>query len=203
MLDHLRAQDRRLFAQLRTITTGLLEAARLLHRLLSGPPDEAAAIAASARQLDTAAPTSDGAIDVRAFTAYAMRLDRMEYRSLAMSLDTAFDAVQSATAHAYALRAVSAGPPLVALAALLVDASAMLHASVPGAGIYAPASAKIGMLAELQKRGDALYYTGVGALFSGSPNTSDVLRWKDIYDTVHQALSKCADAADVVTRIGQ
>lgn len=203
MLDHLRAQDRRLFAQLRTITTGLLEAARLLQRLLSGPADEAAAIAASARRLDTAAPTSDGAIDVRAFTAHAMRLDRMEYRSLAMSLDTAFEAVQSATAHAYALRAVSAAPPLVALAALLVDASATLHASVPDAGIYALASDNAGTLAELQKRGEVLYYEGVGALFSGSPNTSDVLRWKDIYDTVHQALSKCADAAEVLARIRQ
>lgn len=203
MLDHLRSQDRRLFAQLRTITTGLVEAAKLLHRLLSGPADDAAAIAASARQLDTAAPASDGAIDVRAFTAHAMRLDRMEYRSLAMSLDTAFEAVQSATAHAYALRAVSAAPPLVALAVLLVEASAMLHASVPDAGIHAPASASVATVAELQKRGDVLYYTGVGALFSGSPNTSDVLRWKDIYDTVHQALSRCADAADVLTRIRQ
>jgi uncharacterized protein Yka (UPF0111/DUF47 family) len=132
-----------------------------------------------------------------------MRLDRMEYRSLAMSLDTAFEAVQSATAHAYALRAACAAPPLVAFAALLVDASAMLHASVPNAGIYAPASGNVGTLAELQKRGDVLYYTGVGALFNGSPNTSDVLRWKDIYDTVHRALSKCADAADVLTHIGQ
>ena len=202
MLDYLRAQDRRLFAQLRTITSGLLEAARLLHQLLSRPAGEAAAIAASARQLDTAAPTSDGAIDVRAFTAHAMRLDRMEYRTLAMALDTAFEAVQSATAHAYALCAVSAAPPLIALAGLLVDAAAMLHTSVPDAGIYAPASANGGALAERQERGAVLYYAGVGTLFSGSPNTADVLRWKDIYDKVHQALSKCADAADVLARIG-
>lgn len=203
MLDHLRSQDRRLFAQLRTITTGLLEAARLLHRLLSGSADEAAAIAASARQLDTAAPASDGEIDVRAFTAHAMRLDRMEFRRLAISLDIAFEAVQSATAHAYSLRAVGAPPPLVALAALLVDASAMLHASVPDAGIRVPTSSHRGALVALQKDGDLLYYTGVGALFNGSPNASDVLRWKDVYDTVHQALAKCADTAEVLTRIGE
>jgi hypothetical protein len=181
----------------------LRTAATLLHRLLSEPTDAAGAIAASARQIDTAAPASDGTIDVRAFTAHAMRMDRMEYRSLAVALDTAFEAVQSATAHVYALRAVDAAPPLVALAALLVDASVMLDASVPDAGIHAPTLARAGTFAELQKRGDALYYAGVGALFSGSPDAAEVLQWKDMYDIVHQALGRCADAADVLTRIGE
>lgn len=80
----------------------------------------------------------------------------------------------------------------------------MLHLTVPDAGIRTtPTPAHREPFAELRKNGDALYYAGIGALFSGSDNASNVLRWKDMYDVAHQALVRCADATDALTRIGE
>lgn len=199
MLSHLRSHDRRLFAQLDMITAGLVEAATLLHRLLSGTARDAAATAAAARTLDVRA-SEDSNIDVRTFSAYAQRLDNAEFRALGASLDAAFESVQDGTAHAYSLRATDAPPELRALAALLVDAAALLHVRVPNAGRRADPDHPSGGAAELLERGDALYYAGVGALFDGRSGASEVLRWKDIYDAVHQALARCMSAADVLSR---
>lgn len=201
MWQHLRVQDQRLFRQLRTITGGLVEAAHLLRRLLGGPAADAGAVAAAARTLDTNPPASDGAVDVRAFTAFAKRLDPMEFRALALALDAAFESVQGATAHAHALGASQAPANLVALAALLVDAAEALHRSVPAADTPLRPAEGAGSVDRLAGDGESTYYAGVGELFSAPSNPADALRWKDVYDAVHHALGRCIEAAGALHRI--
>ena len=200
MLDHFRTHDKQLFAQLEVIAGGLVEAATLLHLLLSGSDADAAATAAAARTLDVSGGGA-GTVDVREFTAYAMRLDNVGFRNLALSLDAAFESVQAATAHAHSLRASNAAPPLRALAALLVDAATMVRLRVPDAGRRSASSTAAGDASNLLERGDALYYEGVGVLFAGSSDPTDTLRWKDVYDAVHKALARCVEAADGLSRL--
>lgn len=199
MLNRMRTHDRELFEQLALITDSLLTSARLLHQLLSGGAADAGETAAAARRLE-GAQVNGRKVNVRDLTAFAMRLDRMEYRSLALALDAAFEATQEATAHAHALHATEAPGALRELAALLADAAAALAALVPEAGRPVKGSQDV---EELRARGDALYYAGVGALLQGVPDPAQVLRWTDVYDAVRLALGRCADAAELLVQLGQ
>jgi uncharacterized protein Yka (UPF0111/DUF47 family) len=55
----------------------------------------------------------------------------------------------------------------------------------------------------LKDRGDDSYYAGVEQLFAGDSNAVDVLRWKDIYDKVRNALSCCSKAAGAIEQVAQ
>jgi len=43
----------------------------------------------------------------------------------------------------------------------------------------------------------------VGALFDGTPDAVNVLRWKDMYETMRRALASCGRAATVLDRLSR
>src|ERR687895_513244 len=44
---------------------------------------------------------------------------------------------------------------------------------------------------ELEEEGDAIYQAAVGDLFNGRPDPIEVLRWKEIYDTLERTIDSC------------
>jgi predicted phosphate transport protein (TIGR00153 family) len=56
-------------------------------------------------------------------------------------------------------------------------------------------------LRELEDEGDRLYRNGVGALFRSGSDPLMVIRWKDIYEDLEEAIDACENAADVLEAI--
>ena len=54
---------------------------------------------------------------------------------------------------------------------------------------------------QLEEEGDAIYHEAVGALFAGTPNPLDVLKWKEMYDTLERAIDSCMGVAQVLQSI--
>jgi len=53
----------------------------------------------------------------------------------------------------------------------------------------------------LEEVGDQLYRKAVGNLFRNPENVLDVVRWKDIYDTMETVLDSCEDVADYMETV--
>jgi uncharacterized protein Yka (UPF0111/DUF47 family) len=53
----------------------------------------------------------------------------------------------------------------------------------------------------LEEEGDALYHDAVGALFAGKPDPIEVIRWKEIYESLEQAIDQCMGVALAVQSI--
>jgi uncharacterized protein Yka (UPF0111/DUF47 family) len=53
----------------------------------------------------------------------------------------------------------------------------------------------------LEEEGDALYHDSVAALFAGSPDPLEVMKWKEIYDTLERTLDQCQTVANVLESI--
>jgi uncharacterized protein Yka (UPF0111/DUF47 family) len=53
----------------------------------------------------------------------------------------------------------------------------------------------------LEEEGDALYHEAVGALFAGTPDPIEVIRWKEVYETLEQAIDQCMGVANAVHSI--
>jgi uncharacterized protein Yka (UPF0111/DUF47 family) len=53
----------------------------------------------------------------------------------------------------------------------------------------------------MQEEGDAIYHEAVGLLFKGTPNPLDVIKWKELYDTLEGAIDQCEDVANVLESI--
>ena len=54
---------------------------------------------------------------------------------------------------------------------------------------------------QLEEEGDALYHEAVGALFAGTPDPIEVIRWKEMYDTLEIAIDQCMGVANAVHSI--
>jgi uncharacterized protein Yka (UPF0111/DUF47 family) len=62
--------------------------------------------------------------------------------------------------------------------------------------------ARIGRaIKKLEEQGDALYSDAVAALFKGTPDALDVIKWKELYDNVEHALDECEDVLNVLESV--
>ncbi|MBX5474448.1 MAG: DUF47 domain-containing protein [Thermoleophilia bacterium] len=56
-------------------------------------------------------------------------------------------------------------------------------------------------LRELEDEGDRLAHEGISALFAGNGDPLSVIRWKDIHESLEEAVDACENAADVLEAI--
>jgi uncharacterized protein Yka (UPF0111/DUF47 family) len=53
----------------------------------------------------------------------------------------------------------------------------------------------------LEEEGDGIYHEAVGALFRNGAEALEVIKWKDLYDTLEDALDECEDVANTLESI--
>ena len=59
----------------------------------------------------------------------------------------------------------------------------------------------VALIKHLEEEGDAIYHEAVGALFAGTPDPLDVIKWKEMYDTLEHAIDSCMGVAQVLQSI--
>ena len=50
---------------------------------------------------------------------------------------------------------------------------------------------------KLENEGDAVYGEAIASLFRGQPNAVELIKWKEVYDT----MERCMDSAVVVAHV--
>jgi uncharacterized protein Yka (UPF0111/DUF47 family) len=54
---------------------------------------------------------------------------------------------------------------------------------------------------KLEEEGDAIYQEALGRLFETERNALEVIKWKEIYDTLERTLDESEDVANVLESI--
>ena len=57
------------------------------------------------------------------------------------------------------------------------------------------------LIKRLEEEADAIYHAAVGDLFAGHPDPLEVLKWKEMYDTLERATDSCMGVAQVLQSI--
>ena len=53
----------------------------------------------------------------------------------------------------------------------------------------------------LEEEGDSLYHEWLGKMFEGQPDPVQLIKWKELYDTLEKTLDYTEDAANVLESI--
>ena len=53
----------------------------------------------------------------------------------------------------------------------------------------------------LENAGDKTLGVAIGKLFMGKPDPLEVMKWKEIYETIEEAIDKCEDVAHTLETI--
>jgi len=127
--------------------------------------------------------------------------DRDDIYRLAGAIDDVCDFVDE-TADNLGSWGVSKVPPVArALADVILQATVLLDEAVQRLEGFKDSSRQLIELRSLEDEGDRLYRNGVGALFRSGADPLTVIRLKDIFEGLEEAIDACENAADVLEAI--
>ena len=128
-------------------------------------------------------------------------LDREDIHNLAQELDNVVDLIDGTARRAAMFKIRDARPYAKELAHILQKSAVSLQAAVVEIKNPRVVATRAREVKVFEEEGDALYQRAVGELFIGTPDPIDVIKWKEIYDTLERALDRCQTAAQVLESI--
>ncbi len=127
--------------------------------------------------------------------------DREDIHGLTEELDDVVDDIFAAASAMQLLNGEEPLPELAEMADVLVDMTDELVALMGCLSSGDGARYRLERIEHLERQGDAIYRRSIGRLFSGEYEALEVLKWKDIVQSVEDALNAIEDVSDVVESI--
>jgi predicted phosphate transport protein (TIGR00153 family) len=200
MLRRLIPRDEQFFDLFNQLSNHLSTTARMLDELFSDPGrvgEHVRRIKDVEHKADLLTTTVNQRIDKTFITP----IDREDIHHLAARLDDVIDLLDGTARRFEMLHISEVRPPAKQLANVLLRAADEIERAVKAMRKPAVVNQHVVAIKQLEEEGDAIYHEAVGALFAGSPNPLDVLKWKEMYDTLERAIDSCMGVAQVLQSI--
>ena len=153
------------------------------------------------RQDETAADTLTQQVSLRLNTSFIPVLDATEIYELARALDGTIDIVEDAAFRIEAFRMTELDERTKQLSGIVLQCSRVVAAGVAKLDSPAEMVLEIGQTWRLEEEGDAIYADAIRDLFVGDPDPMDVLKRKELYDVLEEAIDRNNLVSKVLTSI--
>ena len=186
-----------LFSQ---VANRLSSSADLLNQLFTNPSQLEAHVA-RIKDLEHEADDLTHEIIDRIDRTFVTPFDREDIHELASHLDEVVDLVDGAARRAQIFRITAPRAAGVSLSNVLVRAARCVEDAVKG--MKEPKAVNKGSreLKILEEEGDAIYHEAMGALFTEGLDALEVIKWKELYDKLEDAIDQCEDVGNVLQSI--
>ena len=128
-------------------------------------------------------------------------LDREDIHSMAQALDNVVDMIDGAARRAAMFGIRESRPMAEELATILQQSADALERAVVDVKVPRSVTTHTREVKRLEEHGDMIYNDAVGELFRGRPDPIEVIKWKELYDTLERAIDRCQTAAIVLESI--
>ncbi len=178
----------------------IVRAAGLLHELFLDPTrlDE---WAASIKQVEHEADNVTREVVNRLNRAFVTPLDREDILHLASRLDSVVDLIDGTARRAAQFRIAGTREEAGTLSALLLDMAEHVAQAVSNLKKPRTMEHHARRIKELEEEGDGVYHAAMGRLFSGQPDPLEVIKWKELFDTMEDSLDRCDDVSNLLKAI--
>ena len=200
MFSKLIPRDEKFFDLFDEIALRLVRAAKLQKQLFSEPArigEHVAAIKTIEHEADVL--THD--VITRLNKSFVTPFDREDIHELASRLDDVVDLIDGTARRAVMFRITTVREPARQLADVIVRAADALEKAVVAIKKPKIVIERGQEVKTLEEEGDAIYHAAVGKLFDGGEDPIEVMRWKELYDTLERTLDQCEDVANVLESI--
>lgn len=197
MLERLMPRDEQFFDLFNQLAGHLATSAKLLNDLFKEPqraPETMKAI----KDVEHAADLLTAAIILRINKSFVTPFDREDIHNVASSLDDVIDLIDG-TARRFDMFHISeVRPPALQMAGILLHAADHIKLAVEGMRKPAIVNSSVATIKQYEEEGDAAYHDACQALFSGKPDPLDVIKWKEMYDTLERTIDSCMGVAQAL-----
>jgi len=193
-------RDERFFDLFAEIAKRLTSSARLLSQLFAEPhrlDHYVAAIKVVEHEADNITHEVNAKLD----TSFVTPLDREDIHTLATRLDNVVDLIDGTARRVAMFHVTEVREPARRLSDVLVRATECIGASVASMKVRKVVAEKAREIKALEEEGDAIYQEAVGELFRNGTDALEVMKWKDLYDTLENALDECENVANALESI--
>ena len=193
-------RDTAFFAMFEQLAKRLTTSSRLLSELFANPA-QLDQLVSAIKAVEHEADTITHDIISRIDKSFVTPIDREDIHLLASRLDNVVDLVDGTARRAQMFHITDVHESARKLCDVLIHATECIEAAVlrmKDARFVVEQGRQVKLREE---EGDAIYHEAVGELFLGSPDPLEVIKWKELYDTVERALDQCEDVANVLESI--
>ena len=180
-----------------------VEAARLFKELVHKWSPESPIID-TLRDIEHAADISTHDIIDRLNRTFITPFDREDIHALASELDDVVDLVQSVAFRMKLYNVTQTTPDLLELSDTLYQSTENVKKAVHELKDLKNPRRLLDYCIEinrLENAGDQTLGHAIGRLFHGKPDPLEVIKWKEIYESVEIAIDKCEDIANTIESI--
>jgi predicted phosphate transport protein (TIGR00153 family) len=193
-------RDEGFFALFDALARRIRESSALMRELISDPArmDD---MVAQIKRVEHEADMITHDVRARIDKSFVTPFDREDILMLTSALDDVVDLIDGASRRVVMFHISESRPAARRLAETLERAAEHIVeavASIRSAKIVTQRSREI---KRLEEEGDAIYQEAVGELFRDATDAMLVLKWKDIYDVLEQALDRCYGVGNVLESI--
>lgn len=178
----------------------LTKAATLLDSLFKEPERRAHYVAAI-KSVEHEADGLTYEIVDRIDRSFITPLDREDIHTLASVLDDVVDMIDGAARRVDMFQINEVHPPILRLTDVIVRAATEVQDAVKHMKNSKTVNAKARELKKLEEEGDAIYHEIMGDLFANTADPITIIKWKELYDKVEDALDNCEDVANVLQSV--
>ena len=200
MLNRLIPQDEKFFDLFNQLAEHLHTAAKLLDQLFA-EPHRTTELVKQIKDVEHLADELTQSINMRIDRSFITPIDREDIHVLASRLDDVIDRLDGTARRVVMLHITEVREPAKQMAHVILRASEHIAIAVKSLKKPSAVSEQASKIKTLEEEGDALYHEAVGALFAGSPDPIEVIRWKEVYETLEQAIDDCMGVANAVHSI--
>jgi uncharacterized protein len=186
-----------LFAQVASRMSG---SATLLHELFKDPGKLEQNVAAIKTLEHEADNLTHDTID-RINRTFVTPFDREDIHALAGHLDEVVDLIDGCARRAYIFHIKDSRQHGVILSEVLLRATLCIEDTVKKMKDPKVVASANRQLKTLEEEGDALYHEAVEQLFSSSTDAIEVMKWKELYDKLEDAIDQCEDVGNALQSI--
>jgi uncharacterized protein Yka (UPF0111/DUF47 family) len=193
-------RDEGFFTLFNQLAAKMKEAADLLRSMFASP-ERLPHFVGEIKKVEHEADAVIHEVATRLDRTFITPLDREDIYRLAQELDNVVDLIDGTARRAAMFHLRDSRPYAVKLAGILHDAVDELEQSVRQVKDRRSVAQHTLAIKKFEEAGDSAYAEAVGALFQGTPDPIDVIKWKEVYDTLEEALDRCQTASIVLESI--
>jgi uncharacterized protein len=200
MLSRFLPRDEQFFDLFNQLAGHLKTAAGLLDQLFA-EPHRTMELVRLIKDVEHQADVLTHTINVRIDKSFITPIDREDIHLLASRLDDVIDRLDGTARRVVMLHINEVREPAKQMAHVLLRAADHITLAVNAIKRPSEVSVQASLIKQLEEEGDALYHEAVGALFAGTPDPLEVIRWKEVYETLEIAIDQCMAVANAVHSI--
>jgi uncharacterized protein len=200
MLNRLLPRDEQFFDLFNQLAAHLKTAATLVDQLFA-EPHRTAELVKQIKDVEHQADVLTLSINTRIDKSFITPIDREDIHQLASRLDDVIDRLDGTARRVVMLHINEVREPAKRMAHVICQAADHIATAVIAIKVPRQVSAQAAEIKKLEEEGDAIYHEAVGALFAGSPDPLEVIRWKEVYETLEIAIDQCMGVANALQSI--